>query len=62
MSEWTTRDDRDMECIDEGWNDALENFLSKVLQHATYTETEEGWSGFTVETKIIEKIYEELKR
>lgn len=42
-------------------NEAIEEFLSKILQFATYTETEEGWSGLTGETKKIEEIADRMK-
>lgn len=31
MSVWTARDDRDLECIDEGYNQALEDLREKLL-------------------------------
>lgn len=45
----------------QGRQDAIEEFETKLIQHSIYTETEDGWVGMTVDTKRIEEIVEQLK-
>ena len=52
-------------CIDrmnEAYNQALEDFEKCAIQQSLYTETEEGWSGMTIDTKTIKSIKEQLAK
>lgn len=45
----------------QGRADAINEMKDKLQLSAIYTETEEGWSGMTVDTIQIEEIANELK-
>lgn len=49
-------------CKNKFYNQALEDFEKCLIQQSIYTETEEGWSGMTVDEKTIKNIKEQLKK
>ena len=46
----------------KSYNQALEDFEKCAIQQSLYIETEEGWSGMTIDTKTIKNIKEQLRR
>lgn len=47
---------------EQGYNQALDDFEKCAIEKSIYTETEDGWSGMTVDAKTIKNIKEQLKR